>query len=241
MSPVVTDGKILLRSKAAQTVADSLQRIRQHPFILKANAQMLTQEQAERWILCAGRESRSFPQILENMVARCSNEQVKSILAKNLADEYGSGNPEEAHFKHYLQLLDELHIPRETFDRYKEGVGIRLALSVAYNTSIQENEAVAIGYMLVNEDMTQITYSAIQKALQRYYPLLKTPFFALHVDIDAEHVEDLYGAIDALDLTQADALLFGIGLGERGMAVLLDEVYGVFDYCDVIPVYDPVG
>src|SRR5712692_1457517 len=108
MVPQNVPHALMLRNAAEQAVAESLERIRQHPFILEANAQKLSKGQAERWIKCAGRESRSFPSILQNMVARCSNETVREILEENLNDEHGNGNPEEAHFKHYLHLLDNL-------------------------------------------------------------------------------------------------------------------------------------
>lgn len=229
-----------LRAVAEEKVNGSLDRIRQHPFIVEANAQRLTREQAERWIMCAGRESRSFPHILENMKARCSNEKLRKILLSNLNDEYGNGDPEDAHFKHYLHLLDKLNLPREGFYQYKERAGIKLALSLAYNVSVQPNEAIAIGYMLVNEGMTQITYGGVDRALRRYYPELKTLFFDLHVEIDEKHVEDLYSAVDDMDLLQSEDLLLGISIGERGMAVLLDEAYGLFDYVDTVPAYEPV-
>ncbi|MGA3106480.1 MAG: iron-containing redox enzyme family protein [Terriglobales bacterium] len=211
-------------------VEESLSRIRQHPFIVSANHQELTKPQAERWIKCAGRESKSFPQILENMVARCQNDRVRSILSDNLDDEYGNGNPEDAHFKHYLHLLDELGIPRSDFDSYNERVGIRFALDLAHSISLQPSEALAVGYMLVNEGMTQITYSAAHKALSRYYPAIKTPFFSLHVEVDEKHVEDLYRAVEELPMAESDNLKFGVDIGERGMASLLDEALGIFDY-----------
>jgi pyrroloquinoline quinone (PQQ) biosynthesis protein C len=224
--------QIFTRDLVAQAklwVDDSLGRIRQHPFIVAANNQALSQSQAERWIKCAGRESKTFPQILENMVARCKNERVQQILNANLSDEYGNGNPEDAHFKHYLHLLDELGIPRSAFDSYSEKVGIRFALDLAQCVSLQPSEALAIGYMLVNEGMTQITYSAAHNALRRYHPVIRTPFFTLHVEVDEKHVEDLFKAVDELSVEDGADLKFGVEIGERGMASLLDEALGTFD------------
>ncbi len=136
-------------------------------------------------------------------------------------------------------MLDELCISREIFNHYTELAGIKLALSLAYNVSLQDNEAVAIGYMLVNEDMTQITYSDAKSALSRYYPEMQTPFFDIHIDVDEKHVNELYVATRELHASQEDDLLFGVQVGERGMASLLDEAYGVFDYCASFPQYDP--
>ena len=95
--------------------------------------------------------------------------------------------------------------------------------------------------MLVNEGMTPITYGAAYHALGKYYPDMETRFFQLHVEIDAKHVEDLYAAVDELETTQAESLLFGISIGERGMAVLLDEAYGVYDFCEAIPICEPAA
>lgn len=87
-----------MRDAAVTTyVAGALERIRRHPFIIAADAQTLTREQATRWVFCAGRESRSFPHILENLVARSTQPRLRALLQANLDDEYGNGNPDDAH------------------------------------------------------------------------------------------------------------------------------------------------
>ncbi|WP_333309826.1 iron-containing redox enzyme family protein [Microcoleus sp. N9_A2] len=228
---------ITLDSTIAKYVTDSLDRIRRHPFIRNSSVGNLSEDQAKRWIMCAGRESRSFPDILQNLISWSSNERIKIILRRNLADEEGHGVPEHAHFMHYLQLLDKIGVSRDEFYTYSERVGIKLAVSLGYNISALRNEAPAIGYMLVNESMTSITYAAAKSAITIYYPELKTEFFDIHVDVDERHVDELYEAVYELDSSQIDDLLFGIDIGERGMAVLLDEAYGIFEHYEVIPAY----
>jgi pyrroloquinoline quinone (PQQ) biosynthesis protein C len=213
-----------------QAADGALRRIEEHRFIRAAHAGLLSNEQAIRWICCAGRESRSFPAILENMVARSTNDQVRSILQANLDDEYGSGNPEQAHFQHYLQLIQALGLTREAFQSYEEGPGISLALSLAYNISSQANEGLAFGYMLVNEGMTPITYGAARSAILQHHPTLKSRFFDMHVAIDEHHVRELYRALGEFNDDITEDVLFGVSIGERGMAVLLDEALGVFNH-----------
>jgi pyrroloquinoline quinone (PQQ) biosynthesis protein C len=208
----------------------SLDRIREHRFIQMAHAGELSRPQVLRWILCGGRESRTFPEILENMVRRVDNPLVLQILRENLDDEYGNGNPDEAHFQHYLHLLHDVGLTDEEFESYEERAGIRLALDLAHNVSSQPVPEVAIGYMLANEGMTPITYDAVDVAIHKYFPSLETMFFKLHVEVDEHHVNELYRAIAALENNSLDDLLYGICLGERGMGVLLDEALGVFDH-----------
>ncbi|WP_437935587.1 iron-containing redox enzyme family protein [Sorangium sp. So ce341] len=210
-------------------ISASVGRIRNHPFVREATAGRLTRQQAERWIMCAGRESRSFPHILENIIARSSNDAIKCILEKNLADERGNGDPQDAHFMHYLQLLDALRISRESFYAYPERAGIKLSLSLAYNVSMLRREPSVIGYMLINESITPVTYLAAKRAILRYHANAETNFFDMHIAVDEEHVSDLYHAVEALEDGSDEEIRFGIEIGERGMAVLLDEAYGVFD------------
>jgi hypothetical protein len=53
--------------------------------------------------------------------------------------------------------------------------------------------------------------------------------------VDDTHVKKLYEAIDRLPEASNAELLFGMDIGERGMAVLLDEAIGIFDHCLDIP------
>jgi pyrroloquinoline quinone (PQQ) biosynthesis protein C len=223
------------RDSIAQQLAEGLNRIRRHPFIVSAHARSLSKDEGERWIMCAGRESASFVAILENLTSWFDNLKVREILLANLADELGNGNADEAHYMHYLQLLDRLNIPRAEFYSYKERAGIKLALSLAYNISLSRRESRALGYLLINEAMTAITYGAAKSAITNYYPNLKTDFFDLHVTVDALHVNKLYDAVDELPASSERELLFGMEIGERGMAVLLDEAYGIFDCTFDIP------
>src|SRR5258708_6703601 len=98
--------------------------------------------------MCAGRESQIFPKVVGNMVARCKQEYkvIAQTLTQNLKDELGAGDPHQAHFQHYVQLLAAVGICQEEFEQYKEQAGIKLALQLAYNVSMQEDMAVSIGY-----------------------------------------------------------------------------------------------
>jgi pyrroloquinoline quinone (PQQ) biosynthesis protein C len=217
------------RDDAERHVNEVLDRIRAHPLIVAAHNRTLPEENATRWIFCAGRESRTFPDVLQQLLAWTRNETIREVLAENLEDELGNGNPDEAHFRHYLHLLDALGIDHERFYEYKPQIGIDLALGLAFNVASSGTEEISIGYMLVNEAMTPVTYEAARSALTHHHPGLKTNFFDLHIASDEHHVAALYHAVDALGKHGSEMLHFGIALGERGMGVLLDEAYGVFD------------
>ena len=205
-----------------------LHRIQRHPFLQQARDGLLPKEGALRWIFCAGRESRSFPSILRALIARSSEACIINALSENLADENGRGNPEDAHFQHYLRLLDEIGVSRQSFESYSEKSGIHLALAIANSVATHANDGVSVGYMLINEAITPLTYRAAQRAIERFYPRLQTRFFDLHVEVDAEHVEQLRSLLGVATTLRQDNVSYGVSLGERGMLSLLDEAYGFF-------------
>ncbi|NJN61718.1 MAG: iron-containing redox enzyme family protein [Coleofasciculaceae cyanobacterium RL_1_1] len=155
----------------------SLDRIRSHPFIAAGFDRRLSQQQIVRWLMCAGRESRSFPHVIENMMERTDSPKIVHILEQNLQDENGHGKLEHAHFTHYLDLLKEIGLSNSNFEEYNEKAGIQLTLSLAFNISTQKSQGISLGYMLVNEGMTSITYASMRSAFSVYFPAIQTPFF----------------------------------------------------------------
>jgi pyrroloquinoline quinone (PQQ) biosynthesis protein C len=207
---------------------DALKRIKNHPFLRDAMNGNVKMEQVKRWIFCAGRESRSFPAVIEGILTWCKNPTLIEVLTENLHDERGGGAPNEAHFKHYLRLLDELHLPRSEFLSYRECAGIRVALDTAFHVAGCLNEGEALGYLLINEAMTPVIYGAIEQALVRLGVPFQTQFFSLHVVTDEHHVALLLSALNTLEGKAIQEAVDGIELGERAMAILLDEALGRF-------------
>ncbi len=216
-------------STAKALVEGAVARVQQHPFVVDAEAGSLTRQQALRWIFCAGRESNTFPEVLRGIVDRSRSRKVRAVLERNLDDELGKGDPSDAHFLHYLHLLDALGVPREQFANYGECAGVKLAVSLAYAVSHSDREACVLGYMMVNEALTPVTYRAAQRAINQYYPAVQSCFFDLHIEVDAHHLNDLLATVTEFSDEAVDDLRFGVSLGERGMAVILDEAYGVLD------------
>ena len=225
--------KELKQQVIEEQVSDSLRRIASHPFVRRGQSQELQKEQVFRWIMCAGRESRTFPAILENVMAWIRSETIKQIISSNLDDEKGNGRTEDAHFNHFLILLDELGLSRDSFWSYTEKAGIQAALALGLNVSLCGNPAIAIGYLLINEAITPLAYEAARRSLVRYYSSLGTRFFDLHIVSDKEHVKHLYLAVNEMGEHLQDDICFGITLGERGMTILLDEALGVYDFSPI--------
>jgi pyrroloquinoline quinone (PQQ) biosynthesis protein C len=231
-----TKGQVAMshvREALEAAVANSQASIERHPFILDAHNGKLRFEQAERWIFCAGRESESFPGIIEQILGVCPEGKLKAVLEANLDDERGRGDPDDAHYLHYLQLLKDVGIPYSDFRSYHEQAGVSLALRLADAVARSGDVAMATGYMLINEGMTASIYGAVRKALLMHQPDLPVKFFDLHTTVDLVHIQDLFGAVETSEQLDLERVMFGIAIGERGMAALLDEAYGIFENTDL--------
>jgi pyrroloquinoline quinone (PQQ) biosynthesis protein C len=104
-------------------------------------------------------------------------------------------------------LLDNLGVPRKEFDGYDEGYGIQFALNLAFNIAQCGDRGRALGYMLVNEAMTPVTYEAARGGLGAHYPTLLTNFFDLHIEVDEHHVQALYEAVELLPESEEASVL----------------------------------
>ena len=215
------------------------ERVSTHPFLLRAAAGQLSADEIRRWICLAGRESRLFPRILEEMLRQLDTPEARAILgeswaivhqvlAENLDDENGNGDPEEAHFHHYLQLLPDAGLTLTDFESYIERGGIAYALALAAAVSSQSDIALALAYMWLNELLTGPIYGAMNRARHRWFPDMKEKFFVVHVEVDIEHTQALEKAIAALPSKLLPSLRYGLELAEAGMSALLWEAGGLY-------------
>lgn len=222
-------------TKIKPRLDEALDKIRKHPFIIKSNNRILTNDQIERWVMCAGHESYNFPVIIEGNIKTTTNKKIRQVLKNNLNDENGNGNGEnsQSHFKHYLNLLDDLGIDVDRLFRYQKKPGIKVALSIAYHVASMKNDNVSLGYLLFSEGSTPLIYGAVKQSVLDNHPNVETNFFDLHIESDEEHCCEIMN----LSVVYADSMEefeYGVSLGQRGMELLLDEALGIFEsYGDV--------
>jgi pyrroloquinoline quinone (PQQ) biosynthesis protein C len=212
------DGHRLSQIQVA--VEESLAVVSAHRFIRDARSGRLSEAQCQRWIMCAGRESRSGPEILQNMLDRASDEPLRRLLVDKLHDERGADR--------YLRLLRDIGTSEIEICDYDDKAGIRFSLDLAHNVSVQPDFALAIGYMYVNEAVAPIVHGAMELAIRHCYPGLTTDFFQTDVEVDAARVGRLSEAVGRMSDGDQDGVLFGVTVGERGTAALLDEALGLF-------------
>lgn len=210
-----------MRDTILQLVRDSTKRLSQHALVVRAAEGRLTKSEVVSWIFCAGAESRTFPTIVQSALASATD-GLRDVLARNLRDELGEGDPVGSHFEHYLHLLDEIGVPRERFTAFQPAAELQEALTIAERMCAGP-PARLYGYLLVNEAATSPIYGAIEASTIARFPGQRSEFFRLHVEGDAVHVEDLAAVMDSFSCDEQPLVEDGVRTGERGLCLVLDE------------------
>lgn len=192
-----------------------------HVLVASARDGTLELQRFVSWVLCAGKESRIFPVVLRAAASRASG-ALRGVLRRNLQDELGDGTRGGSHFDHYLQLLDDIGVSREAFDRMPVGNDLATALSLAIELARDADLPRLYGYLLMNEVATAPVYGALESAALRIFPELSSSFFRLHVDGDAAHVADLLSVASTFSGSRETLVGEGIQLGARGIQLVLD-------------------
>lgn len=184
-------------------------------------------------ILANGREGigASFPRWLASVVARVESDEMRSVLAKQLNDELGNGNPEQAHGVLYQKMLDDLAAHAPTGDLEKllaPGRALARGLADLYTA---RDAYEGIGATLLMEVFGKQADQRVGGLLRRQTvvdPKTLT-WLVLHEELEEEHAGE---SMELAEMAPRDARVrAAMSRGAEELAVLawryFDDLYGV--------------
>ncbi|MGN6110330.1 MAG: iron-containing redox enzyme family protein [Kofleriaceae bacterium] len=133
-----------------------------------------------------------FPRWLAHLVARISDDRVRSVLAKQLDDELGHGDPDQAHRVLFQKMLADLEPYAPPGDRHAlTAPGRRLAEGLARNY-LEYPELEAIGGTLIAEIYGKQVDQALGDLLRRQRDLdpASLTWLVLHETLEVEHADE---------------------------------------------------
>jgi len=194
-----TAGALALRNEQSDAAARFEQlagahRLWRHPFVERCRAGELTLAHArvlggQMYKFC-----RSFPRFLCTALAACKDEEAYMVIAENLWEELGEGDPQLAHaalFRRFTQALgldDALLAAVPSEPETAALIDTYLGLSARYG---------AVGILgalcYASEGIVGALYANIQRGLLQAVPFDKESlvFFEVHVDVDDGHADKL--------------------------------------------------
>jgi DMATS type aromatic prenyltransferase len=182
---------------------------------------------ANNWVAVGDR----FPRWLAALVARVDDDRVRSVLAKQLDDELGRGDPTQAHRVLFQKMLADLEPYAPAGDRDVLVVpGRRFAQGLARNY-LEKPELEALGGTLVAEVYGKQVDQVVGNLLRRQHTLdpAKLTWLVLHETLEEEHANEsleLAEMMSADPTTQAAVCRGAEELAALGMRYF-DDIYEV--------------
>jgi pyrroloquinoline quinone (PQQ) biosynthesis protein C len=154
----------------------------------------------------------SFPQLLALGIARSTDTDTRTVLAVNLYQECGEGDPARTHHAIYRKFMDSAGLaPPATISpraaRWRESL-------YGYVLST-ENQSAVLGALAAGEFLARPALSRIYRPIERLFPRADVEYFTRHLDLEAEHERDILELIERTERRYrcADEILNGFTWG----------------------------
>ncbi len=169
-----------------------------HPFLVRCRSSTLSRAEIEVFALQAYMFSREFVRFLGAIMAACDDEEARLIIAENLWDEMGGGQPQLTHPTLYRRFTRALGYSDEQLEATERSPETAHLVNTYLTSATRNGYVPALGALcyasegLVGTLYTQIATAILSTASVPKEALL---FFELHIGVDDGHAEKLESII----------------------------------------------
>jgi pyrroloquinoline-quinone synthase len=202
-------------------------RLWRHPFVERCRAGQLTVAQvrvlgAQMYKFC-----REFPRFLAAALVACQDADAHRVIAENLWEELGEGDPQRVHaalFRRFTRALglDDAQLSAVPAEPETTGlIDTYLGLGKRYGAP-----GILGALCYASEGIVAALYTHIQRGLLQAVPFDKEAlmFFEVHVHVDDGHADKLESILLPMLRTQQD-----LKLAEQAIQTALDARCRFFD------------
>jgi DMATS type aromatic prenyltransferase len=211
---------------------EDVERCTDHPLFRRLEREPVALEPlwtilANNWVAIGDR----FPRWLSALIARVEDDRVRSVLAKQLNDELGHGDPSQAHRVLFQRMLADLEpcAPKDDRDMLL-APGRRLRDAIGHNY-LDKPELEAIGGTLIAEvygkQVDQVVLALLRR--QRELDPERLTWLVLHDSLEEDHANE---SVELAEMTPPDrdaqaAVCRGIDELAAHAARYFDEIYAL--------------
>jgi len=211
---------------------EDVERCNEHPLFRRLEREPVALEPlwtilANNWVAIGDR----FPRWLSALIARIEDDRVRSVLAKQLDDEMGHGDPSQAHRVLFQRMLADLepYAPKGDRDALL-APGRRLREAIGHNY-LAKPEHEAIGGTLIAEVYGKQVDQVVLALLRRQKRLdpSQLTWLVLHDELEEEHANE---SVELAEMTPTEgdaqaAVCRGVDDLAAHAARYFDEIYAV--------------
>jgi pyrroloquinoline quinone (PQQ) biosynthesis protein C len=147
----------------------------------------------ERFLVSFDSLVKSFPSLIAQGASRMEDEQTRAVLAVNLYQECGEGNPDRTHHAIYRKFLSTAGIHETSASEPSFAIQWRESLREYLH---QEGPGAVLGALAAGEFLAEPALSRLYPALKSQYPNADQEYFTKHLSLETEHVEEITNLLE---------------------------------------------
>jgi pyrroloquinoline-quinone synthase len=194
-----------------------------HRFLVAVDSGGATRNDLIQWALQDRHVSYQFPRFIGFLISIADDFEVRAVLAENLWEEFGEGDPNRAHAMLLDNLLQSMGVLECELDSPPaEGTKAFLQTQRELATSSLWKGIGAFCY--ANEYLSLAEFRPLEQAIRTQFPSADLSYFEENVGADSRHTELLESLIDRAvenDASRADI--------EEGVRAALDARICFYD------------
>jgi pyrroloquinoline quinone (PQQ) biosynthesis protein C len=144
---------------------------------------------SEKFLVTFDSLVKSFPALIAAGAARVTDEQTRVVLAVNLYQECGEGDPQRTHYAIYRKFLSTAGIDLSSISENAFAAEWRSRLSSYLKDTPNPGEV--LGALAAGEFLAQPALSRIYSVLRPHYPGADEEYFTKHLVLEEEHVREI--------------------------------------------------
>ncbi|HTC19833.1 MAG TPA: iron-containing redox enzyme family protein [bacterium] len=167
-----------------------IDRFMEHcPFFSVWKAGAIDQAMSEKFLVTFDSLVKSFPALVAAGAARMTDEQTRVVLAVNLYQECGEGDPQRTHYAIYRKFLSTAGIDLSSIRENAFAAEWRSRLSTYLKDA--NNPAEVLGALAAGEFLAQPALGRIYSVLKPHYPGADQEYFTKHLVLEEDHVREI--------------------------------------------------
>jgi pyrroloquinoline quinone (PQQ) biosynthesis protein C len=159
------------------------------PFFSVWKEGLIDRTMSERFLITFDALVKSFPGLIAAGAARMTDEETRTVLAVNLYQECGEGDPRRTHYAIYRKFLLTAGIDLASISENGFASEWRNRLSGYIKDA--ESAGAVLGALAAGEFLAQPALTRIYSVLKSHYPGADQEYFEKHLVLEEDHVREI--------------------------------------------------
>jgi pyrroloquinoline quinone (PQQ) biosynthesis protein C len=186
----VQENRMVSEDKIKEELNELIEQFMEHcPFFSVWKAGTIDRTMSEKFLVTFDSLVKSFPALIAAGAARVTDEQTRVVLAVNLYQECGEGDPQRTHYAIYRKFLSTAGIDLSSISENGFAAEWRNRLSSYLKEAPDPGEV--LGALAAGEFLAQPALSRIYSVLKPHYPGADQEYFTKHLVLEEDHVREI--------------------------------------------------